>query len=455
MEKENTKSNRQLEGCYKFRTARGIGTYVYPTGFGKSRLALLIIEKVLIKDSNAIIVLIVHSEKKKQEWTKTISEWKSLEPSIGQIKVYTISYLQVNNLFPECKLLIVDEIQEFYSFERKNLLFKIKHTFRLCMTATPYDKGRETDVLRWCPIIDVIEKSEAIKKGWISQYIEYNLAVKLNERDEAIMKQYNEQITNFGSKFGKNDLKIASTILQGDYKNGIKPFQYATKYAESMGWSTSCSKEIDDIWNPSKVMGYAKNFMDFVSKRKTFLYNNSTKLVATLEILSTFIDKKIICFGQSTEFADKLKDLHNQANEVSLLDLGKAVSYHSKLKPEIHAGKTGKMIKFGVTRLKKRNIEQFEQGVARIITTATALDVGYDSPTINMAITVSGTSNPIQREQRNGRTARLNIYNPDEVVIIVNLYLQNTKDEQWLRERQNKSSNRSFIKWINNINEIV
>ena len=71
------------------------------------------------------------------------------------------------------------------------------------MTASPYDKGREVDVLRWCPIIDVIEKREAIEKGWISQYVEYNLAIKLNERDKAIMDKYNEQISNFGSKFGR------------------------------------------------------------------------------------------------------------------------------------------------------------------------------------------------------------------------------------------------------------
>ena len=30
-----------------------------------------------------------------------------------------------------------------------------------------------------------------------------------------------------------------------------------------------------------------------------------------------------------------------------MIDLGKAVSYHSKLKPEMHKGKSVKIIKFG------------------------------------------------------------------------------------------------------------
>ena len=78
MERNESKSDRQQQGAAKFQQSRGIGTYVYPTGFGKTRLALLVIQRVLAKRPTAIVSLLVHSDKKKQEWIQSIADWKDL-----------------------------------------------------------------------------------------------------------------------------------------------------------------------------------------------------------------------------------------------------------------------------------------------------------------------------------------------------------------------------------------
>ena len=69
-----------------------------------------------------------------------------------------------------------------------------------------------------------------------------------------------------------------------------------------------------------------------------------------------------------------------------------------------------------------------------------------------MGVNVSSTQSKNQHEQRNGRINRLEIDNPNVVVLMVNIYAQDTIEERWLRNKQRGGKN--VIKFVSSIDQI-
>ena len=294
-----------------------------------------------------------------------------------------------------------------------------------------------------------------LEKGYISKYLEYNVPCYLTPKEQEAYDHYTKQIQAHLRKFGsKMQLHRANLCLSGGKGlDGVwrKNWVWCNVYAQKLGnWYPGCPKEVNDIWNPNKLMGYAKNLMKYIKLRKDILYNTPSKGVASLDIIQKFNENKTIVFSQSTAFADKL-DL--RLNE---LDDGMSVAYHSNLLPQmLPSPKTGNIIKFGQKRLKDRAIDRIRSNKSRVICTASALDVGFNVEDMNMAIVASGTSNPNQRQQRKGRVARLDLnslYPQDEIVLMINLYVPNTKDEDWLKESQKR--NKNVIYWVDGVDDL-
>ena len=114
---------------------------------------------------------------------------------------------------------------------------------------------------------------------------------------------------------------------------------------------------------------------------------------------------------------------------------------------------TNKLIKFGKVRLKRRALEKLKEGSSRAIITASSLDKGFDVEDIRLGITASGTQNFTQYIQRSGRIKRKEIFNPNVIVLIINLYIKDSKDYHWLIKRQSKSN--SLIHWVDSIDAIT
>jgi superfamily II DNA or RNA helicase len=257
-------------------------------------------------------------------------------------------------------------------------------------------------------------------------------------------------------KFGKNNpLGVAQMCLGG--ARNMSGWQYANVVARQNGWSPGCDPQVDALWNPKMIMGYAKNLMAFIRERSDLINNSDTKLDAVLAITRKYDNTKTICFSESTAFADKLalaiNDDHNDvvAGEFGYYEICEV--YHSNLDSRmLPSEKTGKLIKYGKDRLKKRAINRIKSGEARIISTAKALDRGFDVKDIRMGITSSGTRNPTQHSQRGGRVKRIENYEEDIIVLIVNVYFDGTVDEDKLRQRQKKSTN--VVYWVETLDQI-
>ena len=156
-------------------------------------------------------------------------------------------------------------------------------------------------------------------------------------------------------------------------------------------------------------------------------------------------------FSEDTKFADSIHNqIENEFNKSACKENTFSILYHSSIKSRKITNDKGKLVTFGIKRLKDWSIKQIKEGKSNVLITAKALDAGFNVEDLEIAIITSGTSKYIQHKQRSGRTKRSF---KDKKSIIVNLYGIDTKEAFSLRKRQSRT-NSSKIIWIKNINEI-
>ncbi len=457
MKVNKIKLARQEHGIKLWGKAGGIGCLWWFTGVGKTYTACLILNKMFKKRPEAKAIVIVPGDELYKQWTAELDAHISKEHR-EQIEVYTVQYVQLHKLHLKCTLAIYDELHEYYSEDRMKVIDGtwIDYEFNLGLTATYEHLGGHKKMEKYCPIVDHIDEKEAVEKGYISKFLEFNLSIDMNEDEKAQYDIFTTKIGQFMQKFGKNNpLGVAQMCLGGT--GTMSGWQYANVLAQRNGWYKGCDPEIESLWHPRMIMGYAKNLMAFIRERSDLINNSDTKLQAVLSVAKKYDDLKTICFSESTAFADKLAlTINDDFNTVESNELGYyeiCEVYHSALNSRfLPSPKTGKLIKFGSKRLKERAINRIKAGEARIISTAKALDRGFDVKDIRMGITSSGTRNPTQHSQRGGRVKRIESYSEDIIVLIINIYFEGTVDEDKLRQRQRKSTN--VVYWVDSLDQI-
>lgn len=439
------------------------GCLNYFTGVGKTFTAILIIKRYFKENLNANIFIIVPNAHLEKQWKLELQK-HFYKKELKFIKIYTADYLITNDIIANINLLIVDELDAFYSDKRIKLLDKtfIRYIDILALTATYEDftNNRHLKIQSFIPIVDKITEKEALKNNYISKYIEYNLGLSFTEEEQKAHDDYSEIIRKLLPKFGKGSLDLVYKCVSGgrtksgEYKKG-KDFCVGWAFYNNWRPDLDTSKEpghtINELWHPDTIFGYALKLSKAIKKRKELIYTSATKLDITVRILEKYLHTKSIVFSQSNTFADTLYGIINQ------LYPDNAVIYHSSIKTQMYPSeKTGKLMKYGKKRLKDRAINRISKGLSNHLITSSALDKGLDVPDLVLGITTSGTQNPTQYSQRGGRVKRVDIKKKKEgiesVSIIVNLYIKNSKEVDWLRNRQSKSKN--IIYWIDDIDEI-
>lgn len=451
---------RQTIGVDKWQENKYIGTYNYCTGVGKTFTAILSIKRILKQFPDLSVTILLPKEPLVKQWWDNLKEHFP-NNDLNWIDIYTAQEIISSSIKIKTGLLIVDELHLFLGEE----FFKtidgetyIKYDYNLGLTGTYIDPdNRHIKYQLTFPIVDEIDEKEAIDKGFVAKYLEFNLAVSFTLQEKAYYEAYSTVIRNNISKFGRKPLDLATKCLAGGKFQGQqqKAFFFCSMWAASKGWREGMNlnipenKKIDDIWNPKKIMGYASNLMTAIRKRKDLLYNCQSKALVTVEILKKFLNDKAIVFGEKTNYADKVALFMNKEYP------NYCVVYHSNIPTQIIVNpKTGKKEKFGKVRLKRKAIDAIRTGKSKAICAASSLDTGFDVPDIVLGIIGSGTQNFNKQKQRGGRVKRVSdLLSDDKTKMIINLYIKDTKDEEWLKRRQSKSDNVTY--WINSIDEIV
>jgi superfamily II DNA or RNA helicase len=464
------KTERQSIGANKWRDNKGKGLVVQPTGFGKTIGTIRQIVVPMLQKAPYKILILVHR-------TKLLEQWKSrldaeISPKFrGMVRVETVQWYITNNAIDAVDLLVVDEIHKFYSEDYIEYINgnKIKFKFNLGLTATPYDKYKRWKLLETIyPIVDEITQEEAIREGWVSNFIEFNVPVALTDEEIELYKEAVETVVAGESKFdcqGKLAIDRATKVLYGGENNeGVRVtgIAWATMWAKYKGWNAELAKDdpINQLWNPHKIIGYAKMIFTGYRDRDAILNHCKSKYEATIALLRKFKDLKAMCFSESTVFADDLKDKYRRQYQDD-----KMVVYHSQL-PSTYmkdslgnwityktGKKAGERKLFGNTTIKEAVMSQFLSNEARILSTARILDEGFDCEDIRLGIITSRTSNYNQQTQRGGRIKRIIPTTPKDVMMIVNLYVANTEDERRLNQAQSQYTHRVIpVQSVENVN---
>lgn len=436
--------------------ANGWGAWEWVTAMGKTFATCDIIKKMLARNSAHSFIIVVPGPEILKQWKDTINEIVAAEHH-NMIAIYTIHKLMEDSkvgIEYNCSLLVLDEMHEYYSDERIKIFHRtvIKSTYCLGLTANYEDINHRHNLIQGVlPVVDRVTLEEAEKEGFVSKFIEYNIGVPLSPAEQNTYNISSEKMTNNLSKLGKNGLESANKILVAA---GKKDYGYIFAIASNNGWRKDLNladpkqKEINDLWHPKMIIGYASNGINALRERKTILYNAVNKIKAAIELITKFDTLKTICFSQTTLFADTLAfRVNDYYANLDPHSKKVCVVYHSALKTII----TEDNKKKGKTILKREAIEAIRSGEARVLSTASSLDRGFNVEDIELAVTTSGTQNPTQYNQRKGRSLRV-MESRDKMALIVNIYARNTQDERWLKKRQSKSTN--IIYYVNSVDEI-
>ena len=470
------KLKRQKEGIKKWRWSKdygsdtnGFGTIWWITGMGKTFATIHeTLNPFLDKKPTETVIVLVHRDELRKQWLDRVGKFLKKE-HLTQITVQTVQYYIKNGTVPTCSLLVVDEVHKFYGQEFFTYVngTNIKRKFLLCLTATYKDPENRQNQLEniGCSVIDHITEEEAIDNNWISNYIEYNLGIDMTNEEVIRYKEISEFTNNNLSKFGRHGFHGAKKCLSGDEK--YDGFKYCIMWANENGYRkpkhdeelSEQQQKINAVWNPSIIMGYAKNTFKGIRERVKFTNECTTKLDTVMNIIEKFNGSKIMSFSESTIFADRIERRLNKFNPDT------CVVYHSQLasRPlkdengdEIVYGKSakkaGEVKLFGIKTLKKVYIEKFLTNKAKVLSTARALDEGFDCDDIEIAIISSRSRNFNQQTQRKGRSVRVIPEHPKTVILVINVFLKGTRDQESLIAAQRKSSNTVY--WIDSIDEI-
>lgn len=476
-----TKDERQDIAINNWRNAAGKGGFMFPTGFGKTTTGVKIINRMVNKNPALTVLVVVPSDDLRTAWSTKLTELNVLH------KVITIHEQQRNPIIHEISLLILDEVSSFYSDDRQNIWNGtwVKAQFTLWLDATPKTNPEIFKKLTAVyPVVDVITLEEAEQNNWISPVTIYNVEVLLTDAEKYEYDTYSEVIAKYLSKFD-NNLERAMKCLSGVFQDGQKfsAFQCCTAWAIKMGWQKEYPaiisnkpadmsidvwkryKDIDDNWNPSMVLAYAKEAMKYITLRKKIVYKATNKIQAVLNYVIKHETESIIIFGKDNTFADiitkTINDYYNKTVAASYHSTLQAIPLRSYLGNPSIAQDEGELITiksgankglpkyFGASIQKQIALNELNTGRLRILVTADSLNKGVDAPIVSVGITTAVVKTAGIFTQRRGRTNR---YVEDKQAIMYCLFCKDTIEKNTLKQAQ-KDLNGDDIHFIYNNNE--
>lgn len=404
MDANENKNKFQIEGINAWIANDCMGIIEACTGFGKTRLGVLAAKGFYNKYGKDFKVLIVTPTEtiRDKAWKAEFIKWKGLKAFNAIVETVCIqtAYKWVGKTYD---LVILDECHN-YTGDQRALFFEnntLKRIMGLSATLDVEQIQFYNEIK--LPIVYRITLDKAKKEGLVSDYIIYNLGVRLSAGERA---SYDIANKTFGRTFPlfDKDLKLMFKCMTDTnfFKNHCQ--RRGIDYNDVKSFPFQCNKAI--------------------SSRKNIIYNCQEKLSSIKQISNLLDDRLAIIFSQTIKSVDKITDVLGDS----------CVSFHSKI------GKKQRAI----------NLKNLMDGRTKVnrISAGKALDEGANIPKCSLAIISSSTSSPRTMTQRIGRSIR---WQEGKTAIVVRLYVLNSQEEKWLKSSQEGQS----VKFINDVNEIT
>ena len=378
-----TRDERQEESLRKWIKAKGKGTIIACTGFGKTRVAINCFKKVLTKYPNIKAIVVVPTEALKDQWISILdSQGLSLNSEV--LVINTASKKQY-----KCDLLILDEIHRVPADTFSQVFETIKYKLILGLTATLERlDGKHILIEKHCPVIDEVTLEVAKMNGWVSEFTEFQVIITADDIDN--YRNYNKEfVANF--EFFNFDFNLAMSLLgQNGFKNKIK-------LRDELCKSNSKSDKSEVL---KQINYHSIAFMRALQNRKKFIYNHPQKIEIAREIIKYRSDKKIITFSANTKMAESV-----------------GIGY-------IYTGKESK-------KKNRITVEEFAALDKGVINTCQLANEGFDCPGLSVGIVMGLDSSPIKSTQRTGRVVRKEGSKYAEMFTLV---LENTAETEWFKK---------------------
>lgn len=372
-----SRTDRQKQSITKWIRSGGKATIEACTGFGKSRVTLMLIVSLLKSNSKASVLIVVPTEFLKEQWIDQLIEWDLID----NCKVEIINTVIRSEW--TCDLLVIDEVHLTASDTFRKVFEVVQYSMILCLTATLQRlDGKEVLIKQYAPVCDSITLSEAQREGWVSPIKEY---VVLLDVDLTEYKAWDQKFNGYFAYFNW-DFNIAMRCST-DWK-------FRNTYAKQMGLS------------PKDVLGMAMNWMRCMRKRKEFVMSHPKKLEVCKQILNARKDKKCITFSATIKDSEQL---------------GVGQVLHSK-------------------QSKKKNaeiIKEFNEAESGVLCTSKAADQGVDIKGLSVGIIMSIDSSKIRKTQRTGRIIR---FEEGKTAELFTLVIRGTQEWRWF-QNSNTSKN--------------
>ncbi len=433
--------------------------------FGKTRVGVSLANAYMFKNPGKTVIILVPSLAIKLMWEREVEEQKSENHITIATSYQTLSI----NGYLRTGLLVVDECHKFISHEIYKLINGdiIKYDKITMLTGTLPHNDLLHKLTSIVPIIDTISEQEAIANGWVSNYIEYNIALELSDNEKERYIKYTKDMSVLFAKYKNvfrfityanaplfdSEMSLLYSITRG-FNNKVIGYIHADLVKQAVSNKMNCNSEAALLWNLDVIGEDGKLFVKSVNNRNTILSASNLKLKAVLYILNK-LKLKTVIFSESIGLADRIADEYNK------LFPNRAVSYHSKVesKPliDLNTGdyyrykggaKADEPKVFSKAKQLEYMIAAFDAGFIDVISTVKALDEGITIPGVESIITTSGSMNPIQYDQR---TARGKTYVDDnKVAKIYNIFfddfdfdgiMYNSRDKEKLMSRQRYKDN--------------
>lgn len=370
--------------------------YELITGFGKTRLAIMLTQLCNLRHPDKDIFIVVPS-------TNLRDSWLGSKGHIAQNKLKNVHVFIVNTYVKskhKCGMLICDELHHYANEESttfKTVLERTQFNWFVGLSATLENNHKSFLHSKGIVSAGKITAKEAMDNKWISPYKILCVPIELNDVDR---ERYDKMHAEFNKHFAtfNFDFKFAMQC--------VKDSSARKSLATQLGWTEQKVNAATFNWNRN------------MKNRKHFLYHVEAKIDAAIEVTQA-LGLPTILFGQSIAGADRIAD-----------ELGDVcVEYHSDM--------TKKQAKVNLKRLIDGRTK------VKCISSAKGLEEGFDLPGLEIGITWSRTSKALRANQVLGRICR---YVEGKVAYMIELYVPETQDERWLKTSLKGQSNILYLK---------
>ena len=385
----------QREAVDEWINKKGKGSIIYSTGTGKTEIAFECARKMasLILEQNPQIVFkilflvprIILIEQNINRLAKYGIKKENIGVYYGEkkdIKEITFSTYQsiIKNfdLIKQSDMVILDEMHMVSETAKKfSRIFDVLQTnpdkLILGLTATiDEDDLRYSKIMNLIPPIKKYMIKDAVNDGRLSEPKIIFKPVQMNLEERRIYEETTTAIKEISLKIKSSNPLVISRLL----KTGGPRARLAKLWFES------------------------------VYKRKKLLTETKSKLNEAVNIVKNHPTEKIMIFSETIESIDKISETLKKNNIPSQV-------IHNKVK----------------TKERQEILNVWGQNFFILLSVHT-LEIGFDIPSVGIAIIVSNTKNINQLIQRIGRVIRKTNEKTQSLIYVV--YVDNTKDKDIL-----------------------